>query len=259
MQTSISRAADQIWEATQKRSLCNPIREIIGAEDIESAYAIQQILTERRIQQGSSIVGAKIGLTSPAVQKQLGVDQPDFGRLFHDMEVWNGGTIDASELTQPKIEAEVAFVLGKDLDTPIINTATVLSAVEFALASLEIVGSRIRDWDIKITDTIADNASASHFVLAHTPVKLKQLDLINGKMSLSKNGELASEGLGASCMGSPINALIWLAQKMQILGTPLKAGDIILSGALGPMVPIQSGDSIVATIEGLGSVSVHIS
>lgn len=251
----IELAAAKLREAEAKKEVCNPVREIIGIKDLAAAYAVQQINSNFRLESGAKVIGHKIGLTAPIVQKQLGVDQPDFGLLWNDKEIMNGGEIAVSELMQPRAEAEVAFVLGKDLTDEVLTSVDVISAVEYALASIEIVGSRIKNWDIKITDTIADNASASHWVIGHKPVKLQDLDLINCKMQMENKGKLVSEGLGKACLGSPINALLWLAQKMVYMGQPLKAGDLILSGALGPMVPVISGDSFTVSIEGLGTVS----
>jgi len=260
MSTSkITAAAAQLQKAAETDKHCSPIREFIGTEDLEAAYAIQDIITEQRVKAGGRIVGSKIGLTSVVVQKQLGVDQPDFGILFADMEVENGLEMDYNLLMQPKVEAEIAFVLKKDLDASYIGTADVLSAIDYAVASIEIVGSRIENWDIKIVDTIADNASASHFVLGHKPVKLENIDLIDCAMTMDINGETVSKGIGAACMGSPINAVLWLARTFSKLGRPLKAGDVILSGALGPMSAVNPGDEVVAKIGELGSVSVKFS
>lgn len=255
----ITAIADRLYESAETGLYCAPIRDIIGSENLEAAYAAQDMNTKRRQKSGARIVGSKIGLTSVVVQKQLGVDQPDFGVLFDDMELENGSEVDYKLLMQPKAEAEIAFVLKKDLSGTQIGAADVISAIDYALVSIEIVGSRIANWDIKITDTIADNASASHFVLGHKPVKLENLDLTGCEMEMRVNGEKVSEGKGAACMGSPINATLWLAKTMSKLGRPLKAGNVILSGALGPMATISPGDEVVTTISGLGSVSIKFS
>ena len=230
----IETAAKRLRAAEASKIPCAPIRDLLGMEDLAGAYAVQKINTNHRVASGGRVIGHKIGLTAPVVQKQLGVDQPDFGLLWHDKEIMNGGEISVSELMQPKAEAEIAFVLGKDLNADFITSIDVLNAVEYALASIEVVGSRISNWDIKITDTIADNASASHWVVGHQPVKLQHLDLVNCKMSMKNNGKVVSEGIGSACLGSPINALLWLARKMVQMGEPLKAGDLILSGCGGP-------------------------
>lgn len=253
--SNIIEAAARLRDAAASKTTCAPVRDLIGLTDLESAYAVQQINTQHRITAGARVVGHKIGLTAPVVQKQLGVDQPDFGLLWHDTEILNGGEIAVTKLMQPKAEAEIAFVLGKDLTGKELTSVDALNAIEYALAAIEIVGSRISNWDIKITDTIADNASASHWVIGHKPVQLQRLDLVNCKMSMTNHGKVVSEGLGSACLGSPINALLWLAQKMVAMGEPLKAGDLVLSGALGPMFSISAGDQIRASIEGLGTVS----
>lgn len=259
MSETIDQLAKQLRDAYQNRQACAPLRDIIGIEDIETAYAIQNINNKLRLDAGARMTGRKIGLTSKAVQKQLGVDQPDFGMLLNTMEVLNGDTIAMSELMQPKVEAEIAFVLGKDLPYHEITTVELLSSIDYALASIEIVGSRIENWNIKITDTVADNASASHYVVGHQPVKLENVDLVNSQMQLLKNGTEVSKGAGAACLGSPINATLWLVNTMARLGTPMKAGEVILSGALGPMATVEAGDHFTATFSGLGSVSVGFS
>jgi len=257
MSDTIHTVASILREAAETGKFCAPIREIIGVKDIPLAYAIQTLNIEKRLAAGARVVGRKIGLTSVAVQRQLGVDQPDYGMLLDDMEVLNGGTIPWAALTQPKVEAEIAFVLSKDLPSAKIGAADVISAIDYALASLEIVGSRIENWNIRITDTIADNASASHFVLGHRPVKISDFDLLNCQMYMEQNGEKVAEGKGSACLGSPINATLWLAQRMAELGQPLQAGDIVLTGAVGPMATVKAGDQVRAVFDVLGEVSVH--
>lgn len=254
--SNIETIAEQLRNASQTGEVISPIREIIGNENIELAYQIQTQNINLRVKNGARIIGRKIGLTNKIIQKQLGVDQPDFGALLNTMEVLNGDEIPWNELHQPKAEAEIAFVLGKSITNPTVTIHQLISAIDYALPCLEIVGSRIADWNIKITDTIADNASASHYVLGHRPTKLSDFDMVKCKMKMTKNGTLASEGSGSSCLGSPLNATIWLVKKMIHNGTPLKAGDVILTGALGPMVTGYQGDQFEAEIDGLGSVSV---
>jgi 2-keto-4-pentenoate hydratase len=255
----IQKLAKQLRDAYENRTACPPLRDVIGVEDLETAYVIQSINNDLLIQKGARVTGRKIGLTSKAVQEQLGVDQPDFGVLLDTMEVLNGDSISIAELMQPKVEAEIAFVLAKDLPNRKISTVELINSIDYALAAIEIVGSRIENWNIKITDTIADNASASHYVLGHRPVKLSDFDVVNCEMTMEKVThflEEVSSGNGADCLGSPINAMLWLANKMAELGTPLKAGEVILSGALGKMASVEAGDTFRATIEGLGTVSV---
>ncbi len=256
---TIETAAQRLRDAEAAGATCAPVRELIGETDLDAAYAVQRINTERRLAAGARIAGRKIGLTNPAVQRQLGVSQPDYGSLFGDREVPNGGEAPWREMIQPRVETEIAFVLGRDLPTAGIGAADILSAIEYALVSIEIVGSRVDKWDIRITDTIADNASASHFVLGHRPMRLHQIDLLGCAMTMELNGQQVSTGVGANCLGSPVNAALWLAKTMAAHGSPLRAGDVMLTGALGPVVPVQPGDLVTAAIEGLGSVSVRFS
>jgi len=250
----IAQAARALAHAARTHEYLPPLRETYPDIGIESAYAIQRLNTQRLLAEGRRIVGKKIGLTSLSVQKQLGVDQPDFGILFDDMSFGDADPIPASILHQPKIEAEIAFVLGRDLSMTHPGHLDVLNAIEYALPALEIVGSRIDKWNIKIADTIADNASSSAYVIGNTPRKLSELDLRLCGMVLTCRGEPVSVGAGAACLGSPINAVVWLARKMAALGTPLKEGDLLLSGALGPMAAVTPGDVFEARINGLGSV-----
>ncbi len=241
-------------DAQKNKQTIKPIRTKIDNKNIGLAYEIQEINIRHRIAAGRRIVGKKIGLTSFAVQKQLGVDQPDFGILLDDMALLNGDSFDANEILQPKAEAEIALVLKSDLKGKHLGITDLINAIDYALPAIEIVGSRIENWDIRITDTIADNASASHFILGHTPTLLTDFDIVNCSMKMSKNGDVVSTGSGKDCMGSPLNALLWLANKMREMDRPLLKGDVILTGALGPMTSIESGDILHASIEGLGTV-----
>lgn len=255
----VQKAADLLWEAEQSGTLCPPVREWLGDQNIKDAYQVQTINHQRRLEKGYQAAGVKIGLTSKAVQAQLGVDQPDFGVIYHQTQVENGAICSMQGLHQPKIEAEMAFRLKADLNNPNLTEAEVLQAIDCVCASLELVGSRVQNWDIRIADTVADNASASHFVLSNNAVPVEQVDMVNAGMKLWRNGELVSQGKAAACLGSPIQALLWLAQTFAQLGQPLKAGDWVLSGALGPMVPVAPGDRFTAEIEGLGSVGLNFS
>jgi 2-keto-4-pentenoate hydratase len=252
----IEQAADRLWQARQTGTPCAPVRDLLGESDVAAAYAVQEINTRRQLEK-SRIVGAKIGLTSRVVQQQLGVHQPDFGLLFADMDVLNAGIVPFAELSQPKVEAEIAFILGKDLPHADCTSAEVIAAVDHVVPALEIVGSRVAGWDIRITDTIADNASSSHFVLGPVAKPLAAVDLLDCAMELELNGEKKSSGKGRACLGSPLSALVWLARTMAASGRPLQAGHVVLSGALGPMVAVTPGDTCTARIEGLGEVSVE--
>jgi 2-keto-4-pentenoate hydratase len=251
---SIQQVADRIFEAHSAGKPSAPIRELLPEGALDQAYAAQEINTERWLANGRRLVGRKIGLTSLAVQKQLGVDQPDYGMLFDDMAIPDGWEIGRKQLIQPKVEAEVAFVLERDLDQERLTIADVLRAIAFALPAIEVVDSRIKDWKIGILDTIADNASSGLYVLGATPKKLENLDLRLAGMVMESAGEPISVGAGAACLGNPLSAVLWLAKTMARVGRPLQAGDTVMSGALGPMVGVKWGDVVEARIEGLGSV-----
>lgn len=250
----VQQAADAIFEAHATGTPCAPVREFLPEGKLDLAYAAQEINTKRWLDAGRRLVGRKIGLTSLAVQKQLGVDQPDYGMLFDDMAVPDGWEIGRKQLIQPKVEAEVAFVLERDLDQERITIADVIRAVAFALPAIEVVDSRISDWKIGILDTIADNASSGLYVLGGSPKKLDGLDLRLAGMVMESSGEPISVGAGAACLGDPLAAVLWLAKTMARVGRPLKAGDTVMSGALGPMAPVKWGDVVETRITGLGSV-----
>ncbi len=228
-----------------------PLRDGLEPTDIAGAYAVQSINTRHWQAQGRRRVGSKIGLTATAVQRQLGVDRPDFGVLFADMAVADGGGLPAT-LLQPRVEAEIALVMASDLDEPQASLHDVMAATAYVLPAIEIVDSRIADWAISFADTVADNASSGAFVLGCEPKPLGQLDLRTCGMVLEVDGAVTSVGAGAACLGHPLAAAAWLARTLSEFGTPLRARDIVLTGALGPMTPIQPGSSVRATIGGLG-------
>jgi len=232
-----------------------PMRDGIDPVDVAGAYAVQEINTRFWQAAGRRIVGRKAGLTARAVQAQLGVDQPDFGVLFDDMAVPDGDRLDPARCLQPKAEAEIAFVLGADLPSPTTTPDQVAAAVASVHAAIEIVDSRIADWKITFADTVADNGSSAFFVLAGQGKPLAGLDLYTAGMVLEVNGAIASLGAGAAALGHPLNAAAWLAQTLAARGEPLHAGDILLSGALGPMVTLNPGDRVMARVGGLGSCS----
>ncbi len=232
-----------------------PMRQWLGPTDADGAYAVQEINTRLWVDQGRRIVGRKAGLTAKAVQVQLGVDQPDFGVLFDDMAIEDGGTLDPARALQPKAEAEIAFVLGKDL--PLLDTTPeqVADAVAAVHAAIEIVDSRIADWKITFADTVADNGSSAFYVLAKDGKPLPGLDLWSAGMVMEINGQIVSLGAGAAALGHPLNAAAWLAQTLSKRGEPLKVGDILLAGALGPMVAMTPGDHVRAVVGGIGEAS----
>ncbi|RMF09089.1 MAG: 2-keto-4-pentenoate hydratase [Alphaproteobacteria bacterium] len=256
---AIEAAAKKLREAHETGKPCAPLNTDIPGDDLEAGYAIQDVNTDFWVAQGRRLVGRKTGLTAKAVQKQLGVDQPDYGMLFADMAYGDGEEIPMSRLIQPKIEGEIAFVLGRDLNREGLTMADVLSAVDYAVVALEIVDSRIADWQIRIMDTIADNASSGLYVLGTEPRALGTFDPWSCGMVIEHKGEPISVGAGAACLGNPLTATLWLARKMVEVGRPLMAGDTILSGALGPMQPITPGGTYELRISGLGSVRASFS
>lgn len=253
---SVDRAAEQLLAAAQTATPCPPVRSLIGDTAVGPAYAVQQRLVEQRVAAGARIVGRKIGLTSPAVQAQLGVDQPDFGVLFADMQVPHGGEVAAGRLLQPKIEAEIAFALAADLEDGPLDSDQVRAAVEYAVAALEIVDSRIAGWDISYADTVADNASSGLYVLGTSRRTLQEFEPREVEMELRRGEEVVSTGAGSACLGDPLNALAWLARVARDHGDPLRAGQVVLSGALGPMVAVSPGERFTAQITGFEPVTV---
>lgn len=236
-----------------------PLRDWLEPTDAEGAYAVQAINTRFWEAQGRRIVGRKAGLTAVAVQQQLGVDQPDFGVLFDDMRVADGGRLDPSHCIQAKAEAEIAFVLGADLPSPDTTAEQVAAAVASVHAAIEIVDSRIAEWKITFADTVADNGSSAFFVLADQGLPVAGLDLEGAAMTMTVNGEVASTGIGAAALGNPLNAATWLARTLAAAGEPLKAGDVLLAGALGPMVTLNTGDEVRAEVAGIGACSFTFS
>jgi 2-keto-4-pentenoate hydratase len=258
---AIRQAAQRLAHAARTRVPCSPVRDLVGTTDADAAYAVQTVLRDDAVAAGRRVVGRKIGLTAPAVQRQLGVDRPDFGVLYEDMTYASGDTIPSGRLLQPKVEAEVAFELGTDLAGPV-GAERVRAAVRRVLPALEIVDSRIAGWDITFGDTVADNASSGLYVLGENAVgthDLDVLDLPGITMALSMDGDQASTGTGDACLGDPLFALLWLAREAVRHGDPLRAGQIVLSGALGPMVPVEPGVTVSADLHGLGSVSCTFS
>jgi 2-keto-4-pentenoate hydratase len=250
----IDAVANLLEEAARSATPCAPVKSLLPEGDIDAAYAVQAEVTARAVRKGRRIVGRKIGLTSLAVQKQLGVDQPDFGVLFDDMTFQSEEAIPWSRLLQPKVEAEVALVLKHALDGPHLTLEDIAAATDYAVAAIEVVGSRIANWQISLVDTIADNASSGVYVIGSDHRPLADVDLRLCGMVMTRRAEIVSLGVGAACLGHPLNAALWLARKLVELGTPLKAGETILTGALGPMVPVLPGDVVTAEIAGLGAI-----
>lgn len=250
----VERLAASLRAATESGIAIAPIRDDLAAGGVAAAYGVQSANTAYYVAQGRRISGRKIGLTAKAVQKQLGVDSPDYGMLFADMEVLDGEEIAPARLMQPRVEAEIALVLERDLDGEQLTLPDVMSAIAYALPSIEIVGSRIENWNIRLLDTIADNASSGLYVLGGRPVKIDEVDWRLCGMVMERRGEQVSLGAGAACLGNPLHAALWLARTMVEVGAPLKAGDTIMTGALGPMAAVAPGDVVEARINGFGAV-----
>ena len=232
-----------------------PLRQYLEPTDASGAYGVQAINTQFWVTQGRRIVGRKAGLTAKAVQAQLGVDQPDFGVLFEDMRLADGGALDPAKCIQPKVEAEIAFVLAADLPSSDTTPEQVAEAVATVHAAIEIVDSRIAEWKITFADTVADNGSSAFFVLAGQGLPIAGLDLEGAVMEMRIGGEVVSTGIGAAALGNPLNAAAWLARTLAARGEPLKAGDVLLAGALGPMVTLTPGDVVEASVAGIGTCS----
>jgi 2-keto-4-pentenoate hydratase len=252
----IGALADSLLEAYATRQPVRPLTESHPGLGLEDAYRVQLHQVERWKQQGRVVAGYKVGLTSLAMQRQLGVDQPDFGHLFSDM-ILDGAGIDASGFISPRIEPEISFVLGHDLRGPGLSVADVIGAVDYAIASLEIIDSRVADWKIKLSDTIADNASSGALVLGTHPVRLDVADLGLAGCVLVKNGEVVATGAGAAVLGHPINGVRALANMLGSLGQTLEAGSVVMAGSITAAVPVAPGDTITATFAHLGSVSAR--
>jgi len=258
MQTKlIEDLGDELYESLVTRKTIQPFSSRYPDMTIEDAYHVQQRMIARRLEQGEKIVGKKIGVTSKAVMNMLGVHQPDFGYLLDGMVYNEGESIEIDTLIQPKAEGEIAFLLKKDLKGPGVTAADVIAATEGVMACFEIVDSRIQDWKIKIQDTVADNASCGVFVLGDKLVDIADIDLGLVGMVLEKNGQIEVTGAGAATLSHPVNAMVWLTNTLGKLGITLKAGDIVLSGAMGAMVPVSRGDNLRITIGEIGGCSVR--
>ena len=254
----VSQAAAALRAARQHRKPIPQISQTFGIQSLAGAYEVAEINTRLQLQAGRRILGKKVGLTSRAVQQQLGVDQPDFGILFDNMEYLSGQDVPMARLIQPKVEAEVAFVMARDVAGERPSWSEFLACVAYALPAIEIVDSAITDWKITLVDTVADNASSGLYVLGDQPLAIGGLSLGDVGMHMSKNSQAVSVGTGAACLGHPLRAAYWLARTMAERGQGLKAGEVIMSGALGPMVPVAAGDLVQANIGALGSVSCRM-
>ena len=249
--------AEALASAERDRTPIPPLTDAHPDLTVEDAYAIQSLNIERRVAEGRLVRGRKVGLTSAPMQRLLGVDEPDFGVLLDDMFVEDGDEIPMEQLLQPRAEAEVAFVMGKDLSGPGVTTSNALAAIEGALPALEIVDSRVADWKIKLADTIADNASSGRVVIGGRLTPVTELDLRLVGVVVSRNGRLIDTGAGAAALGNPARCVAWLANKLATFGAGLQAGDVVIPGAVHRMVPVEPGDVFRAEFAHLGAVTVR--
>jgi 2-keto-4-pentenoate hydratase len=247
--------ADELLAAYGTGKTLDPLTTTHPDLTVDHAYAIQQRQTDLRLRAGARVVGFKIGLTSAAMQQQLGVDQPDYGHLFTDMVHSADSPIATSSFLQPRAEPEIALVLGKPLQGPGLTVADLVGATAYALPAIEIIDSRITDWKIRLEDTIADNASSGGIVLGATPTPIAGIDLTMLGCVLRRNGRIQQTGAGAAVMGSPLTAATWLANTLTARGVRLEAGHIILTGSITAAIAVQAGDTVTATLDQLGSVT----
>jgi 2-keto-4-pentenoate hydratase len=255
----IVKAAEVLSGAYASGVPVAPLTALYPGLTVDDAYAIQLTQVEAWQDGGARVKGHKVGLTSAAMQRQLGVDQPDFGHLLDTMFLAEGTTADSGRFCQPKAEPEIAFVLGRPLRGPGVTVAEALAAVDFVLPALEIIDSRIADWKITLPDTIADNASSGAVVLGARPVRVDALDLALTGCLLHRNGRIEGTGAGGAVLGSPVNALVWLANTLGPRGVELAAGHVVLPGSVCAAIPFGPGDTVSATFDRIGSVSVTFS
>jgi 2-oxopent-4-enoate hydratase len=261
-QDHLKELANRLWVAQKTGSPTAPFTESRGDLTVEDAYAIQQVNLERRMAgeglhgRSARLLGHKVGLTSKAIQEWLGVDEPDFGGLLDDMLVVDGGVASMDRLLQPRAEGELAFVLKHQLQGTNITPEQVVAATDYVTPAIEIIDSRIADWKIKFIDTVSDNASSGMFVLGSTRRRVEEIDMRLTGMNLRKNGRVVSTGAACACLGNPISAVVWLANRLGGLGVGLEPGHVVLSGALGPVTPVEAGDKLELSVAGMGGVTV---
>jgi len=251
--------ADELWQADQTARPVQPLTDRHPELGIEDAYAIQTLNADRRLAGGARIIGRKIGLTSQPMQELLGVDEPDYGVLMDDMVVEDGDEIPLSRLVQPRVEAELAFVMERELAGPGVTTANALAAIAGVLPAIEVVDSRVADWRIKLVDTVADNASSGLMVLGGRLRPVGELDLRLLGVVVTRHGELLDTGAGAAALGNPARCVAWLANKLATFGASLRPGDVVLPGAVHRMVPVRPGDVFRAEFAHLGAVTARFS
>jgi 2-oxopent-4-enoate hydratase len=252
----IRRLAGRLWLAEVGADPIEPLSVTCPGLTVADAYSIQSVNARHRVAAGALVVGHKIGLTSRAMQEMLGVDQPDYGHLYDQIVLPSGSQLARAELIAPRIEPEIAFVLGRDLRGPDVDADQVLAATDHVLPALEVIDSRIADWKITLVDTVADNASCARAVLGGEGKSPRGLDLAASLVTLSVNGEVVDTGVGVAVLGHPARAIAWLANALAGYGVGLEAGQVILPGSMTAAVPLGSGDLVRADFGELGSVHV---
>ncbi len=256
---TIEQLGDALYTALATRQPIAPLTDSHPDMTLDDAYRVQMRMIECRLTAGGAadrVIGKKIGVTSQPVMDMLNVRQPDFGHLLASMNLPEGEPLPMHQLIAPRAEGELAFILAKDIQGPGVTAEQVIEATEFVVPCFEIVDSRIKDWKIKIQDTVADNASCGMLVVGAAIADPRKLDLGLVGMTITRNGEIVGTGAGAAALGHPAQAVAWLANTMGALGIPLKAGEIILSGALSGLVPLSPGDVLSMTMGGVGSVAM---
>ncbi|CAM3675944.1 2-keto-4-pentenoate hydratase [Mesobacillus zeae] len=257
MHDAVNRIAAALIEAEANKQAVPSLTQQYADLEVTDAYNIQLEVIKRKLAGGRTVIGKKVGLTSVAMQQMLGVEEPDYGHLLDGMELSCGEKVKINELLHPKIEAEIGFILGEDLEGPNITFLDVLMATKHVMPTLEIIDSRIADWKIQLADTVADNGSSAKVVLGEQLTAIDGIDLRSVGMTLYKNGEMIATGSGAAALGHPAHAIAWLANKLSEFGISLKAGELILPGALSAAIAVEEGDTVTAQFGPLGSVFVN--
>ncbi|PGY13044.1 2-keto-4-pentenoate hydratase [Bacillus sp. AFS031507] len=252
----VEKIANELIDAENHQYSVEPLTERFSELSVSDAYQIQLEVIGKKLKAGNEVIGKKVGLTSKAMQQMLGVDEPDYGHLLDDMKITDESTVKIAEFISPKVEAEIGFILEQDLVGPNVNYLDVLMATKYVVPTIEIIDSRISEWKIKLIDTVADNGSSARVVVGKKLSTIEGLDLRTQGMVLYKNDELVATGSGTAALGHPAQAVAWLANKLHEFGITLKAGELILPGALSGAIAVKEGDTILANFGPLGNVSV---
>ncbi|MBM4765168.1 2-keto-4-pentenoate hydratase [Bacillus sp. B15-48] len=251
----VQEAASRLLEAEETKNVIEPLTVSYPGITVDEAYYTQLEIIRKKVDNGGIIVGKKIGATSKAIQNMFGVNQPDYGHLLADMMYVEGETISLENFIQPKVEFEIAFILKKDLKGPNVSILDVVEATDYIVPAIEIIDSRIGNWQIKFEDTVADNGSSAAAMIGGKPTKLDAIDLTHIGMVAYRNGEMIDSGAGAAVLGNPLRSVAWLANSLGKYDVALKAGEIVLSGALTSAIEVQDGDTFTAEFAHIGSVT----